>query len=376
MCSRWRGQLGTAHEGAPLRRRAPHPAGGVRQPTAALACLPEPRVRRMAFAVVPALRRRLERRRIRRALLERQPRMGVAHRCHRRPAVNRAAVPQPDEGAPQRPQARTKAVGHSARLDVPGLAAAVPPQMLALGRPREDGHARAAVRLSVVADDGRVPPGRPGAAAGRDPQQAALIPHGEGGPTSSGVFVWPAPCRAARGPWPARRVGWPGLRGADHSSRRDARASSRVPGERAPPSAPGSPPRGAVRSTARWQPPGTWLPGASAGPVGDPAGRSTGAAGQGGAWGPRPPRPPGARRGAPDARRPRLPGRGVPPRAGCTPGPGARWPGVGAVLPCWAIQRGSGGRDEPRALIYAIINMRVYRKPHMVKSSFSGKQLY
>src|SRR6266487_1287409 len=264
MFSRWRWQLGTADERAQLRLRAPHPAGVVRQAASEVPPVPQQTVGHVAFEVVPELLRRIEFRRIRRERLEMQPRMRLAHRVDSRPAVNRAAVPQQDDGAPEMPQERTKEVGHIDRLEVTWLEADVQPQMLALGGHREGGQGRDPVMLIVVADDGRVPRGRPGAAAGRNEQKAALIQEGEVGPKSSGFFLWPAICSAASGQWPARRVGWPGLRAPDNSSRSDARASRRVPGDSAPQSAPGSPPRSAVRSTARWQTHGPWPPGARA----------------------------------------------------------------------------------------------------------------
>jgi hypothetical protein len=289
MFSRWRWQLGTADERAQLRLRAPHPAGVVRQAAAEVPPVPQQTVGRVAFEVVPELLRRIECRRISRELLEMQPRMRLAHRVDSRPAVNRAAVPQQDDGSPEMPQERTKEVGHIDRLEVPWLEAEVQPQMLALGGHREGGQGRDPVMLRVVADEGRMPRGRPGAAAGRNEPKAALIQEGEVGPKSSGFFVWPATWSAASGPWPARRVGWPALRAADNSSLSDARASRRVPGDRAPHRPPGSPPRSAVRSAAHWQTQGRWPPGARARPVGYTVGRLTGAAGQGWAWGPRPP---------------------------------------------------------------------------------------
>ncbi len=101
--------------------------------------------------------------------------MGLAHRRDGWPPMNRAAVPEQDDVTPKRLQERAEELGHREGLAVVRLEAEGQAQMLALRRDGESRQGRDPVMLVVGGDDGRMPLGRPGAAAGRDAQQAALI---------------------------------------------------------------------------------------------------------------------------------------------------------------------------------------------------------
>lgn len=150
MPSWWRWQLGTADEGAQLRLRVADPAGVRSQTRAEIPCVPPQTVSRAAFEVVPDLLRRIELRRIRRELFQVQPRVGLAHRLDRWPPVNRAPVPEQDDGAAQMPQECAQKGGDLNSLEVARLEADVQAQMLALGRHGERRQGRDAVRLVVV----------------------------------------------------------------------------------------------------------------------------------------------------------------------------------------------------------------------------------
>jgi hypothetical protein len=85
-------------------------------------------------------------------------------------------------------QERAEDVGHMEGVKVVRLETEGQAQMLARRRDGESRQGRDPVMRVVVRDDGRMPLGRPGAAAGRDAQKAALIQEGEVGPKSSGFF--------------------------------------------------------------------------------------------------------------------------------------------------------------------------------------------
>ncbi len=54
-----------------------------------------------------------------------QPRVSLAHRLDRRPAVDRTLIPQENDMAPQVPQEHSQAVGHVHGLEVARLYVAV-----------------------------------------------------------------------------------------------------------------------------------------------------------------------------------------------------------------------------------------------------------
>jgi hypothetical protein len=193
--------------------------------------------------------------------------------------------------------------------------------------------------LVVVCDGGRMPRRCPGATAGRDEEKTTLIQEGEVGSKSSGFFLWPATCRASSGRWLARRAAWPGVLAPDSSILGGARASRRAPDESTPQNAPESLRRYAARSTARWQSHGRWPPGARARPAACSAARSTGADGQGSAWGPEPPRLSAASPLATAIPSSPRPAPGGPPRVSSCLVAEAPLRGGAVVLTFWVIQR-------------------------------------
>src|SRR6266540_1448305 len=154
---------------------------------------------------------------------------------------------------PQRAQERPQKVRDVDGFEVMRLKADVQVHVLALRRDGEDSQRRDPIRLVVVRDDGCMPHGRPGPTMGRDKQKAALIQEREMGAKSLCFFLSRAMCSASSAPWPGRRAGSPGVRAPDTSNPSDARASRGARGDSAPQTAPGSPPRYAVGSTARWR---------------------------------------------------------------------------------------------------------------------------
>jgi hypothetical protein len=69
-----------------------------------------------------------------------------------------------------------------------GLEAQGQAPMLALRRDGESRQGREPVMHGVVGDEGRMPFGGPGAAAGRDAPKAALIQEGQVGSQAAGLF--------------------------------------------------------------------------------------------------------------------------------------------------------------------------------------------
>ena len=170
-----------------------------------------------------------------------------------------------------------------------------------------------------------------------------------------GVFLAPARCRAARRRWPARPVGWRAAPAPDRSTLSGARAARHAQDDRAPPRAPASSPRCAVRSPARSRTQALGPPGVRAAPTVRLAGRSAGAVGLTPAGGLTPPRPRRPRRAALETLTPPTRACGERPRARTGRRPGAIRPGVGAVPRCWVIQRGSWTIGKQISLTYAIL---------------------
>lgn len=150
MPSWWQWQLGTPDEGAQLRLRVADPAGVRSQTMAEIPCVPQQTVGRAAFEVVPDLLRRIELRRIRWELFQVQPGVSLAHRLDGWPPVNRATVPEHDDGSSKMPQERAQEGGDVKGLEVARLEAHVQAQVLALGRNGERRQCRDAVMLVVV----------------------------------------------------------------------------------------------------------------------------------------------------------------------------------------------------------------------------------
>jgi hypothetical protein len=339
MLSWWRRQLRTADERTQFGLRAPDPSGVGRQATAEVSPVAQQTVRGVAFEVVPHLLDGIQFRRIRGELFHVQPGMGLAHRLDGRAPMNRAAIPEQDDGSPEMPQKRPQERGHIEGLEVVRLKADVQAQVLAFGRDRQGRQRRNPIVLVIVGEDRCVPHGRPGPATGRDEQKAALIQESEMGPKSSGFFLWPAMCSASSARWPARSVGWLAAPAPDSSTPSGVRASRRARDDSAPQSAPESPPRCAAGSTARWRTHGFGPPGATAAPTAYTARWSICTAARVLVGGPRPLRRPRPRPAATDKLIPLTPAPGAPPRSGSILGPEARGLDVGVVPMFWVIQR-------------------------------------
>ena len=114
--------------------------------------------------------------------------MGLTHGVNRRSPVNRAAVPQQYDRAPDVAQERSQEARHIDGLEVVRLEANIQTQVLALRGDREGGQRRESIMLIVVADDRRVPLRRPGAAARWHEQKAAFIQEGEVSAQAAGFF--------------------------------------------------------------------------------------------------------------------------------------------------------------------------------------------
>jgi hypothetical protein len=247
--------------------------------------------------------------------------MGLTHGVDRRPSMNRAAVPQHDDRAPDRTQERAAEVRHVRGLEVMRLAADIQTHGLALRRYREHGQRREPIMLVVVADDRRVPLRRPGAAARRQEQQAAFIQAGAVSAQVVGFCLWPATGNASTGPWPARCVGQPAARVPGHSSPNGARPSTHARDDRTHQIAPASRRRCASRSTTRWRSHWPWRPAARAAAMPRTAQRSTCVAALVPVWGPRLPRRHLARRVATARLLRPTPVPGAPPRVSSSPAP-------------------------------------------------------
>jgi hypothetical protein len=91
---RWSRQFRGKDEGAQFSLRLAHPADIGPQATAELARVLQQTVCSVAFEVVPDMLPRIEFWGIRWELLYMQPRMGLADRLDRRPAMNRTAIPE------------------------------------------------------------------------------------------------------------------------------------------------------------------------------------------------------------------------------------------------------------------------------------------
>ncbi len=210
--------------------------------------------------------------------------------------------------------------------------------------------------LLVVGERRRVPRRGPSAAAGRDEQKATLIQEGQVGPTSSGLFVSLAMCRAASAPWPVRRVGGPGGRAPDSSSPSGARASNHGQGDSAPQSGPELPRRCVSRSRGGWRSHGRGRPAATAAPIVCTARRSAGMGLPARAWGPGPRRHLAARPLATATPSSPTPAPGAPPRASSTLAAEAPPHGVAVVLTSWVIHRVSCSIGYHRSFNCAIFN--------------------
>lgn len=95
--------------------------------------------------------------------------------------MNRAAVPEQDDVTPKMRPECAEELGHLEGLAVVRLEGEVQAQMLALRRDGESRQGRDSVMLVVVGDDGRMPRGCPGTAAGREEEKATRIQEGEAG---------------------------------------------------------------------------------------------------------------------------------------------------------------------------------------------------
>jgi hypothetical protein len=270
--------------------------------------------------------------------------------------VHRARIPADTDRAvqvtPQSPQAR----GHRAVAAVVRLEAHVEAQMWPRRGRRESGQRREPRMLVTIADARGLAGRCPGTPSGRDAPQAALIPEGELGPKSSGVFVWRATCRAAHGQGPARRAGGAAGLAPDHASRGDRGASRQGRDDRGRHTLPASRRPSASRSTARWDIHQRWRPAPTGRAAGHSAGRSTCTEGPAPAWGPRPRRRLAAMpcaTGTPSSPTPAL---GAPPRARLTLAAGVPRRGAAAVLTSWVIQTVSCPIRYHRSLRRANLN--------------------
>jgi hypothetical protein len=158
------------------------------QAAADIPLVPRQAVGGVAFEVVPELLDRIELGGVSWDLCNMSAGVGLLHRRDRWPPVNRALIPQQDDLTSPLAQARPQKVGHGHGGEVvrrePDVQAHVPP----LRRDRERRQRREPLVLVDVAEDRRLPWRGPRAPARREKEKAALIPEGQTGPQSSGLF--------------------------------------------------------------------------------------------------------------------------------------------------------------------------------------------
>lgn len=136
---------------------------------------------------------------------------------HDRAAMNVAVVPHDDDRTAEMPQQIAEKRTGVRRAEILAMQLEIESVVAAAGAQREPGDDRNAIMFLPVVQDRRLAPGRPGAAHGRDQEEARLVDENEVGTQPRGVFFTRGHSRAfhsaiaASSRWSARRSGFCGV---------------------------------------------------------------------------------------------------------------------------------------------------------------------
>jgi hypothetical protein len=142
---------------------------------------------------------RIEFRRVRREVMDIEPRMIGQERADLTSAMDRAAIPQQGDGAAQVTEEVPEEGVDVETRKIPGTTAEVEGHAAPLGRDGQPATDREAIVAVAVAHARRLTFGRPGPADVGDEQEPAFIDEEEMGATSSGVFLSAAMPHASTG---------------------------------------------------------------------------------------------------------------------------------------------------------------------------------
>jgi hypothetical protein len=173
---------------------------------------------------------RIELRGVSRKVMNVQPRMGGEERGDRMPSMDRAAVPEQVDRAPQMPE---EVLEERADVETAESARATPEverDASPFGRDHQPATDREAIVTVPVTHARRLPFGRPGPADVGNEQESTLIDEDEMGATSSDVFLSGASRPVSTGRWRPRPARRPGAPASGNSSPARSAPSRHAPG--------------------------------------------------------------------------------------------------------------------------------------------------